>query len=88
MRIQRRMSLPTNPVDKHLPKGANFLAVVIGFAVVILIVLLAAWFMVGRGGKKLFPVNTKSTPSQTRLERPQELERLAPAMPVATPELA
>lgn len=65
------MSLPTTPVDRDRPKGPNFLAIVIGFAVAILVILLAAWFFMGRAGKSAFPMKTRSTPSQTRLEMPQ-----------------
>lgn len=82
------MSVPTNPVDRHLPKGANFLAVVIGFAVVILIALVVAWFMVGRSGKKIFPVNTKSTPSQTRLMFPPGPEPVMTPVPSSAPAAA
>ena len=73
--IQPRMSLPTNPVDKHLPKGANFLAVVVGFAVAILLVLLVVWLVIGRRGKKIYPVDTKTIPSQTLLGSPQDVPR-------------
>ena len=61
------MSLPTSPVDKDLPKGPNFLAIVIGFAVSIVILLILAWIFIGHSGKKVLPMNTHSTPSQTRM---------------------
>ena len=64
------MTLPTDPVDRHLPKGPNFLAIVIGFAVVILIVCVAAWWFLAHHGQKTMPVDTHSTPSQTRLTLP------------------
>lgn len=68
--IQTRMSLPTAPVDRNLPKGPNFLAIVIGFAVAIVVVILAAWWFVAHRGTKTMPVDTHSTPSQTRLMSP------------------
>ncbi len=64
------MPIPTAPEDRNLPKGPNFLGIVIGFAVAIIVVLLAAWFILGRSGKHIFPMNTNSTPSQTRLYLP------------------
>lgn len=67
------MSLPTSPVDQHLPKGPNFLAIVIGFAVAIVVILVAAWILVNHQGKKMLPVKTQSTPSQTRLNAPPPL---------------
>ncbi len=62
------MPLPTAPEDRNLPKGPNFLAVVIGFAVAILLILLGTWFFLGHR-KSVIPINTKETPSQT-LNRP------------------
>ena len=69
--IRDRMSLPTAPEDQNLPKGPNFLAVVIGFAVAILLILLGTWLFLGHR-KNMVPLNTKGTPSQTylRLLRP------------------
>ncbi len=64
------MSLPTSPVDSHLPKGPNFLGIVIGFAIAILIVFLVAWWFLGHHQRKILPVDTHSTPSQTRLIAP------------------
>ena len=64
------MSLPTAPEDRNLPKGPNFLAIVIGFAVTILVILLGTWLFLGHQ-KNVVPLGTKSTPSQTYL-RPTE----------------
>ncbi len=74
--IQRRMSLPTSPIDEHLPKGPNFLAIVIAFAIAILVVLVVAWFVVGHRGKKMFPMKTRETPSQTLLHARPESTRV------------
>ena len=59
--------LPTNPVDKNWPKGPNFLGIVIGFAVAIVVILALAALVLHAKGKSLFPMNTRSTPSQTSL---------------------
>ncbi len=67
------MSLPTAPEDRNLPKGPNFLAIVIGFAVAILVILLGSWLFLSHR-KSVLPLNTKGTPSQTYLHSP----RLAP----------
>lgn len=64
------MTLPTDPVDRNLPKGPNFLGIVIGFAFAILVIFLAAWWVLSHKGTKAMPVNTHSTPSQTRLAEP------------------
>ena len=80
-RIQARMSLPTSPVDRNLPKGPNFLGIVIGFAVAIVVILLAAWLLIGHRGKKTLPIDTQSTPSQTRAVPP-------PVAPPSTVHLA
>lgn len=65
------MPIPTNPVDRNLPKGPNFLAIVIGFAVAIVVILLGSWIYAKSSGKSLFPVHTHATPSQTRVELPK-----------------
>ncbi len=59
------MALPTSPVDKNWPKGPNFLAIVIGSAVAILLVLGAAIFIVRGRAQKMVPMKTNTTPSQT-----------------------
>ena len=59
--------LPTNPVDKNWPKGPNFLGIVIGFAVSILVILALVALVLHAKGKSIFPMNTRSTPSQTSL---------------------
>ncbi len=60
------MALPTAPEDRNLPKGPNFLGIVIGSAVAILVILLAAWLYLGHR-KTLIPLKTRDTPSQTYL---------------------
>lgn len=59
------MSIPTSPADKNWPKGPNFLAIVIGFAVAIIIVLCVAYFVVRGRAQKMVPMKTNTTPSQT-----------------------
>ena len=59
------MSLPTSPVDKNWPKGPNFLGIVIASGIAILLILLAAVFIVRGRAQKMVPVKTKATPSQT-----------------------
>lgn len=63
------MTLPTSPVDKNWPKGPNFLAIVIGSAIAILLVLGAAIFIVRGRAQKMVPTKTNTTPSQTSLPR-------------------
>ena len=63
-------NLPTNPADKNWPKGPNFKAIVYGFAIAILVVIVLGLLLISGAGKRLFPVNTHSTPSQTRLALP------------------
>ena len=65
------MPLPTAPEDRNLPKGPNFLGIVIGSAVAILVILLSTWFYLGHR-KNLLPLKTRDTPSQTYL-RPLHL---------------
>lgn len=69
-------NLPTSPVDKNWPKGPNFKGIVFGFCVAIVIVVILAIVLISRSGRKLFPVNTHSTPSQTRLSIPQPVGTL------------
>lgn len=59
--------LPTNRVDKNWPKGPNFLGIVIGFAVAIVVILALAALLLSGKGKNMFPVKTRSTPSQTSI---------------------
>ena len=61
------MSLPTSPADKNWPKGPNFLGIVIGCAVAIVIILCVAVLVVRGRAQKMIPVQTKSTPSQSSL---------------------
>ena len=63
-------NLPTNPADKNWPKGPNFKAIVYGFLIAIVIVVLLGILLISGAGKRIFPMNTHSTPSQTRLVLP------------------
>ena len=58
-------NLPSNPSDKNWPKGPNFKAVVFGFLIAIVVVVLLGILLISKAGKRIFPVNTHSTPSQT-----------------------
>ena len=69
------MPIPQAPEDRNLPKGPNFLAIVIGIAVAILLILLASWAFLNHR-KTVLPMNTKGTPSQTRNHPP-----LSPNLP-------
>lgn len=63
------MPIPTAPEDRNLPRGPNFLGIVIGSAVAILVILLGTWLLL-RHRSDLVPMKTRSTtPSQT-LVRP------------------
>ncbi len=64
------MAIPTSSADKNWPKGPNFLAVVLGCAVAIIIVLLAAIFIVRGRAQKIVPMKTNPTPSQTLVYTP------------------
>ncbi len=68
------MTLPTSSADKNWPKGPNFLGIVIGAAVTILILLLAAVFLMRGRAQKVIPVKTKATPSQTMVVRSSHLD--------------
>ncbi len=59
------MTIPTSPVDKNWPKGPNFLGIVLGAAVAIIIVLCVAYFIVRGRAQKMVPMKTDTTPSQT-----------------------
>ena len=63
------MGIPTVPEDRNLPKGPNFLGIVIGSAIAILVILICTWIYLGHR-KSLLPMKTTTTPSQTRLQRP------------------
>ncbi len=65
------MPIPTSPVDKNWPKGPNFLGIVIGSAIAILLILGAAILIVRGRAQKMVPMKTKTTPSQTLLIRPE-----------------
>jgi hypothetical protein len=50
------MTEPTSTVDhEHHPKGPNFLLIVILFAVSIIVVFIAAYIILAKGGKHLVP---------------------------------
>ncbi len=68
--MENESNLPTNPADKNWPKGPNFKAVVYGFLIAIVIVVLLGILLISGAGKRIFPMNTHSTPSQTRLVMP------------------
>ncbi len=63
-------NLPTSPADKNWPKGPNFKGIVYGFALAILVVIVLAIILLSSSGRKLIPVHTKTTPSQTHLILP------------------
>lgn len=60
-------NLPTSPADKNWPKGPNFKTVVYGFLIAIIVVVLLGILLISKVGKRILPVNTHSTPSQTYL---------------------
>lgn len=64
------MSLPTSPVDKNLPKGPNFLGIVIGAAVAIIIILCVAVLIVRGRAQKMVPLKTEPTPTQSLILQP------------------
>ena len=68
---------PSSTEDyRTYPKGPNFLAVVIGFCVAILVIAIATMLVLHRSGKKIFPMKTNTTPSQTMIRRaaPRQIE--------------
>ena len=81
-RIQENMAnesnLPTSSADKNWPKGPNFKTVVYGFLLAILVVVVLGILLISKAGKRIFPMNTRSTPSQTYLVLP------IPAAPLTT----
>lgn len=68
-------NLPTSPADKNWPKGPNFKAVVWGFLIAIIVVIVLGILLISRAGKRIFPMKTNSTPSQTRLILPAPAPR-------------
>ena len=61
---------PSSTEDyRTYPKGPNFLAVVIGFCVAILVIAIATMLLLHRSGNRLFPMKTNSTPSHTMIRR-------------------
>ncbi len=58
---------PSTADYRPYPKGPNFLGIVIGFCIAILLVVIAALILIYGAGKKIFPIKTNSTPSQTML---------------------
>lgn len=63
-------NLPTSPSDKNWPKEPRFKPVVVGFLIVIIVVVLLGILLISGAGKRIFPMNTHSTPSQTHLILP------------------
>ena len=70
--MAEQSKLPTNPADKNWPKGPNFKAIVYGFAVAIVIVVILGILLISKAGRRIFPMDTHTTPSQTRLELPRQ----------------
>ena len=64
------MPIPVAPEDRNLPKGPNFLGIVIGSALALLLILLAAWVFLSHR-KTVIPMNTRETPSQTYSQPPR-----------------
>ncbi len=62
---------------RRYPKGPNFLNVVLGCCFVILIIVVATIFVLHRGGKNIFPMKTRTTPSQTMVRSAADVRRLA-----------
>lgn len=62
--------LPTSPSDKNWPKEPRFKPVVLGFLVAIIIIVLLGILIISGAGRRIFPMNTHSTPSQTLLVQP------------------
>lgn len=67
------MTLPTSPVDKNWPKGPNFLGIVIGSAVALLLILGVVMLVLRNRAQKMVPVKTQTTPSQSMLTQPTTL---------------
>ncbi len=63
-------NLPTSPADKNWPKGPNFKLIVYGFLIAIVLVVVLGILIISGAGKRIFPMNTHSTPSQTHLLLP------------------
>ena len=59
------MSTPKDPTADYrkYPKGPNFLGIVIGASIVLLLVLAAAYFVLGKDGGKLMPHKPNSQPN-------------------------
>ena len=66
---------PSTKDYRPYPKGPNFLAIVIGFCVAILVIAIVALLLIHGAGKKIFPMKTKETPSQTLLRNPIKFYR-------------
>ena len=59
-------------------KGPNFLGIVIGCAVAILVIAAATLAWLHYSGRHMFPMKTRATPSQTRLAaEPDSMRRAA-----------
>ena len=62
--------LPTNPADKDRPEDPSIRPVVWAFLIAVIVVVLLGILLISRAGKRIFPMDTHSTPSQTRLQLP------------------
>ena len=69
--MAEQSNLPTSSADKNWPKGPNFKAVVFGFVVAIIIVVILGILLISKAGKRIFPMDTHTTPSQTHLVLPR-----------------
>ncbi len=77
------MSDPKNPTAdwRKYPKGPNFLGIVIGASVFILIGFVVAWFVLRSDGSKMLPHGPNPTPNS--MVQPLQLnEGVAPELTV------
>jgi hypothetical protein len=66
--IQPCMSLPIekhSPTDswRKYPKGPNFFGIVVGASVVLVLLLIAAWFVLRADGRKMIPHGPNPEPN-------------------------
>ena len=62
------MSLPNeklSPTDnwRKYPKGPNFLGIVLGSSAVLVLLMIAAWFVLRADGRKMIPHGPSATPN-------------------------
>ena len=59
------MADPKDPTADYrpYPKGPNFLGIVIGASIAILVILVIAYFVVGRDGRHLIPHRRSAEPN-------------------------